>query len=273
MSTLFYTNESVEQRPRRDVHPGTYMRAYRAEALKSTHGAPLRLAILTALPFAAWGMRRAGFNERLLAFMPWNFYYMLMLPVMLVVATASVASYDARLNHHALLSSGVPLSHLWAAKLVWCLTLSCVGNAIMFCVYAVGARDVVAAPSIASLGGAAITGIITTAWVIPVTLGLTARVGTLTGIIVPLVIQIVGSLLWSIPGLSLVFPPTASAVVPSAFLPIAPSGEPLEAGMALTDAIGQVSASTWVSLGVAVVVFVVLSVLSIRWFCRSEELS
>ena len=76
---------------------GSFVRALRAEALKSRHGAPVRLAIVLALPFpllaafVALSVPQFG-----LSYSPWNYWYALLMPVSITLIAATVANADAR---------------------------------------------------------------------------------------------------------------------------------------------------------------------------------
>ena len=64
---------------------------------------------------------------------------------------------------------------------------------------------------------------------VPATMLLTARMGMLAGIFVPLALQIVCCFAWSFVPFWPAFPPAATMIIPTAFLPVLPSGEPLGA--------------------------------------------
>ena len=57
---------------------GSFVRALRAEALKSKHAAPLRLAIVLALPFPLLAVLGALLAPQAgLTYAPWNYWYAL----------------------------------------------------------------------------------------------------------------------------------------------------------------------------------------------------
>lgn len=116
---------------------GTLARAMRAEALKSSHGAPMRLAVALALPFLLLAAFIALRVPQLgLQYAPWNYWYALLLPVTIALVSATVANVDARMGNRALLSVGTPLPRAWGAKVAWCITLSLLSNLVVFAVYA-----------------------------------------------------------------------------------------------------------------------------------------
>ena len=72
---------------------GGLLAGLRAEALKSRHAAPVRLAVLMALPMPLLGaMPYRGVQ----IFSAWNYWYALFLPVALSLVVACVASMPSR---------------------------------------------------------------------------------------------------------------------------------------------------------------------------------
>lgn len=93
---------------------GGLLAGLRAEALKSRHAAPVRLAVLMALPMPLLGaMPYRGVQ----IFSAWNYWYALFLPVTLSLVVACVARADARTRMRGLLGLGFPLGGL--ATLMW----------------------------------------------------------------------------------------------------------------------------------------------------------
>ena len=79
---------------------GGLLAGLRAEALKSRHAAPVRLAVLMALPMPLLGaMPYRGVQ----IFSAWNYWYALFLPVSLSLVVACVARADARTRMRGLL--------------------------------------------------------------------------------------------------------------------------------------------------------------------------
>lgn len=256
------------------------IRALRAEQLKSRHAAPKRLAIVMALPFPLLAFFLVFANPMLgTSFSPWNYWYALMLPVSLSLITACVARADTRLSHRALLSCGMPLDTLWWAKALWCLALSTLANLVVLGIYllctwgAAAWGHVTTDPSALAMAGAALTNIVLSAWMIPLGLLLTSRAGMLAGIFIPLVVSIGCGFAWSLVPFWQLLPPVAAMIVPSALIPVLPSGEPMSAASeSLAAALGTFGASQAVALAAGIVVFVALTALGAAWFKRSEEL-
>lgn len=233
----------------------------------------MRLAIGLALPFPL--MAIVGLLGGALSFSPWNYWYALLLPVMCALATACVANADARTRNVALLSSGAPLGGQWWAKALYCLGLVALANAVVLAVYACAAWAAggfwLAPAAAATMLAAALTNVVTCSWMIPAGLFLTARCGMLAGIFLPLLVQLACGFAWSLVPLPQLFPPTASMVLPTAFLPVLPSGEPLAADMALGAALTPGMWLVAAGLAVSAAAFLALAALGARWAARSEE--
>lgn len=114
---------------------GGLLAGLRAEALKSRHAAPVRLAVLMALPMPLLGaMPYRGVQ----IFSAWNYWYALFLPVSLSLVVACVARADARTRMRGLLGLGCPLGRAWWAKALWCLALCALSNLVVFGIYLAG---------------------------------------------------------------------------------------------------------------------------------------
>lgn len=250
---------------------GGLLAGLRAEALKSRHAAPVRLAVLMALPMPLLGaMPYRGVQ----IFSAWNYWYALFLPVALSLVVACVARADARTRMRGLLGLGFPLGRAWWAKALWCLALCTLSNLVVFGIYLAGSafssQGLTAAGTLAMLL-CALANTVTAAWMIPAGLFLTARLGMLAGIFCPLAAQLVGGFAWSLVPLPQLFPPSASMVIPTSFIPVLPSGEPLAADMALGGALAADGMLTLAGLAVCALAFAALTAAGAAWFARSEE--
>ena len=222
----------------------TLLACLRAESLKSRHAAPVRLAVAMALPMPLLGaMPVHGYQS----FSAWNYWYSLFLPVALSLVVACVAQADARLRMRPLLGQGVPLGRAWWAKALWCLALLALSTLVVFAVYLVG--------SAFTAQGVTMAGTLT----------------MLAGIFAPLAVQLVGGFAWSVVPLPQLFPPSASMVIPTSFIPVLPSGEPLAADTVLGGALAASGALTVAGLVVCALAFVALTAAAAAWFSRSEE--
>ena len=247
-------------------------RALRSEALKSRHAAPVRLVASLALPFPLLAAFIALRMPQLgLQYAPWNYWYVLLMPVTIALVAATVANADARLGNRALLSVGVPLPLAWGAKVAWCLALSLLSNLVVLAVYAATSLAVQqGAASMPAMLAAALALTATSSWMVPATLFLTMRAGMLAGVFVPLAVQLALGFGWSAVPFWPACPPTATMVLPTAFLPVLPSGEPASAGMALVESLSQ--ADVALALAVSCALTAALTAAGALWIARSEEL-
>ena len=196
---------------------GGLLAGLRAEALKSRHAAPVRLAVLMALPMPLLGaMPYRGVQ----IFSAWNYWYALFLPVTLSLVVACVARADARTRMRGLLGLGFPLGRAWWAKALWCLALCTLSNLVVFGIYLAGSAF---SPRRASRPRARhdaplrAHNTVTAAWMIPAGLfphGAAQACSRASSC--PLAAQLVGGFAWSLVPLQPVesFPPSASMVHP-----------------------------------------------------------
>lgn len=249
----------------------TLSSAFAAEVRKFRHAAPMRLALIMALPFPLIALLTAPSGN--VSFSPWNYWYVLLMPVAIALFTGCVANADARMRNRPLLGSGVPLGQAWWAKALWCLMLSGLSNLVVLALYiaALAIGGSLSTVAVLTMALAALATTITSAWMIPAGLFLTARAGLLAGIFLPLAVQLVGGFAWSAIPVPQLFPPSATTVIPTAFIPVLPSGEPLAADTVLGGALAANGALTWAGIAVATLTFVLLTAASAAWFAQSEE--
>ncbi|WP_239458707.1 hypothetical protein [Enorma massiliensis] len=249
----------------------TLSSALAAEVRKSRHAAPMRLALIMALPFPLIALLTAPSGN--VSFSPWNYWYVLLMPVAIALFTGCVANADARMRNRPLLGSGAPLGQAWWAKALWCLMLSGLSNLVVLALYiaALAIGGSLSTVAVLTMALAALATTITSAWMIPAGLFLTARAGLLAGIFLPLAVQLVGGFAWSAIPVPQLFPPSATTVIPTAFIPVLPSGEPLAADTVLGGALAANGALTWAGIAVATLTFVLLTAASAAWFAQSEE--
>lgn len=251
---------------------GSFAAVLRAEALKSRHGAPVRLAVALALPFPLLAAYIAAVAPQLgLQYAPWNYWYALLMPVTIALVSATVANGDARMGNRALLSAGVPLACAWSAKVAWCLVLSLLSNLVVFAVYALIALAVPqGAASAPEMLAAALALTVASSWMVPAVIFLSMRAGMLAGVFVPLAVQLALGFGWSAVPFWPACPPVATIMLPTAFLPVLPSGEPASAGMALVESISQWDVA--LALTAACALTAVLAIAGAVWLSGSEEL-
>ena len=249
----------------------TLSSALAAEVRKSRHAAPMRLALIMALPFPLIALLTAPSGN--VSFSPWNYWYVLLMPVAIALFTGCVANADARMRNRPLLGSGAPLGQAWWSKALWCLMLSGLSNLVVLALYiaALAIGGSLSTAAVLTMALAALATTITSAWMIPAGLFLTARAGLLAGIFLPLAVQLVGGFAWSAIPVPQLFPPSASMVLPTSFIPVLPSGEPLAADMALGGALAADGMLTLAGLAVCALAFAALTAAGAAWFARSEE--
>lgn len=245
--------------------------ALAAEVRKFRHAAPMRLALIMALPFPLIPLLTAPSGN--VSFSPWNYWYVLLMPVTIALFTGCVANADARMRNRPLLGSGAPLGQAWWAKALWCLMLSGLSNLVVLALYiaALAIGGGLSTAAVLTMALAALATTITSAWMIPAGLFLTARAGLLAGIFLPLAVQLVGGFAWSAIPVPQLFPPSATTVIPTAFIPVLPSGEPLAADTVLGGALAANGVLTSAGIAVAALTFVLLTAASAAWFAQSEE--
>lgn len=249
----------------------TLSSALAAEVRKFRHAAPMRLALIMALPFPLIALLTAPSGN--VSFSPWNYWYVLLMPVAIALFTGCVANADARMRNRPLLGSGAPLGQAWWSKALWCLMLSGLSNLVVLALYiaALAIGGSLSTAAVLTMALAALATTITSAWMIPAGLFLTARAGLLAGIFLPLAVQLVGGFAWSAIPVPQLFPPSATTVIPTAFIPVLPSGEPLAADTVLGGALAANGTLTWAGIAVAALTFVLLTAVSAAWFAQSEE--
>lgn len=245
--------------------------ALKAEALKGRRAAPRKIALFAPLPFCALGVLSSGVVPGTgaiggISTCLWNYWYALMMPVAVALVCTSVANIDARQKLRPVL--GLPFSprRIWWAKAGYALALSFGANLVVLAfstaLTAAGAEG----PSLAE--GLAAAAVLTAAssWMVPASLALASRFGTLAGIAVPALLQIgAGIALWT-SSLWFAFPPAATLCAVAPFTGVAPSGVPLEAG----DPLGVFGWQGAAGIGIAVALFAALAVLGAAWYARRE---
>ncbi len=98
--------------------PG-FARALRAEVLKGAHAAPRKVTLIAPLPFCALGMMASGAlgsegaGGTGFATYGRNYWYVLMLPVSVVLMSSSVANLDARQGLRPVLGLPLPPALTW----------------------------------------------------------------------------------------------------------------------------------------------------------------
>lgn len=245
----------------------------RAEFLKGRRAAPFRVALIAPLPFCliglsiAWATCSAGCQGTVqFSTYGWNYWYVLMLPIAVALLCAAIANEDKHLGMRGVLGLPLPVKNTWWAKVVYALTLTLCANCVVLIVACVAAAmEGNAAYALASVAVPLVL-TVSVAWMVPACLMLTQRFGTLAGIVVPSLLDLVLGVMFASNNLWWALPMSAGMRVASPFIGVAPSGIPLEAG----DPMWAISPQWFLALVLCAAVFVVLAVLGARWYSKRE---
>ena len=233
----------------------------KAEALKGRRAAPRKVALIAPLPFCLLGAYSGAF-----ATYGWNYWYALMLPISVALIAASVANIDVRQKLRPVLGLPLSPSRVWWAKAAYALGLVFCANLVVLIASVLAGLVGFPVPSAAEGLATAALLTVASAWMVPASLALTTRFGTLAGIAIPAMTQVgVGVALWTSSWWFL-FPSSTALCSVAPFMGVAPSGVPLAAG----DPLGVFGWEAALGLVIAAAVFAVLAVLGARWFERRE---
>lgn len=240
-------------------------RALAAETQKTRHGSARRVAVLFPLPLVALGLAigvASGKSGPIgYSTCGWNYWYTLMLPVSVSLQCVSVAGLDSRHSLRSVLGLPLDPSLSWWGKVTTCLLLLLTSNAVVLAgsvvVWALGGS----APTPPAGIEAALILTIGFAWMVPASLLLSLRMGTLAGVAIPSLVQIGGGIaLWGSDAWW-AFVPSAALRLPSAVLGVEPSGIPVAPQSYATYAI---NGTWWAALALCAVAFVLLSLVGAR---------
>ena len=250
------------------------MAAIYAEALKGRRAAPRKVALVAPLPLCLLGLVSSattggdGAGAVGFATYGWNYWYVLMLPVSVALMAASVANLDARQSMRPVLGLPVAPARVWWAKVAYVLGLTFAANLVVLVASWVARALGGTAPDPWEATACALLLTLAVSWMVPASLALTTRAGTLAGIAVPLLAQLVLGFAFASGGLWWALPMSVAMRIASPLLGVAPSGIPLAPG----DAMAALDATWALGFLVAIVAFVLLSVTGAAWFSRREAL-
>ncbi|MDO4589784.1 MAG: hypothetical protein Q4B35_00085 [Slackia sp.] len=247
--------------------------AFRAEIAKGKRTAARKTALIAPLPVCLMGLMSSGIVTGGLGpggvgynTYGWCYWYTLLLPVAIALISAGVAGIDTRGKLHGVMGSPVDLRAVWRAKAAYALVLVVCANAVVaLCSIVAHALGGSAAGGAASLAMAALL-TFSSLWMVPAGLFLTMRIGTLAGIVAPLLVQLAGGIAFYGSAFWWLFPPAAAMRLCSPFAGVAPSGVPLTAN----DAYGIVDVQWFLALGIAVFAGCALVIVGGAWFRRQE---
>lgn len=250
---------------------GSFANVFKAEMLKGRHGGARKVALVAPLPFCALGVLSSGVLPGMgavggIATSMWNYWLALMMPIAAALICASVANLDARQKLRPVLGLPLPPARTWWAKVACALALVLGANLVVLAASTTLTALGAAGPSFFEGLAAVLVVTAAGAWMVPASLALTLRLGTLAGIAIPALVQIgVGIALWT-SGVWFAFPPATTLCAVAPLLGVAPSGVPLEAG----DALGVFGGDAVLGIVVAVALFAALAIVGAAWFSKRE---
>ena len=179
---------------------------------------------------------------------------------------ASAANLDGRQKLRPVLGLPLPPARTWWAKVACALALVLGANLVILAVSTVLTALGASGPSFFEGLAAALIATVGCAWMVPASLALTLRLGTLAGIAIPALLQVgMAIALWT-SGAWFAFPPATTLCAVAPFLGVAPSGVPLEAG----DPLGVFGGDAVLGIAVALALFAALAILGAAWFSKRE---
>lgn len=262
---------AVRAERRASLRAGSFAAVLKAEVLKGRHAAPRKIALVAPLPFCVLGVLASGVVPGTgavggVSTYLWNYWYALMMPIAIALICASVANLDARQKLRPVLALPFSSRRTWWAKTAYALALAFGANLVVLVVSTALTLAGAEGPSFAEGLAAAAVLTVASSWMVPASLALTSRFGTLAGIAVPTLLQLGTSIaLWT-SGMWFVFPPATTLCAASPFTGVAPSGVPLAAG----DPLGVFGWQAVAGLAIAVALFAALALAGARWYAGRE---
>lgn len=243
----------------------TFLRAIKAETLKTRRTSVRKTTLIMPLVCIALAIAMLLFSGSISAGV-WNWWYSMLLPGMIVIVCSSIANADARLKLQPVLGLSAPLRATWAGKIAYCLFLVFAANLVICFGIVLASLVFGLAFDLQANLLAALLLTLANAWLVPLSLALTTRFGTLTGIFAPLLVQLIGGFaMWTTPVWWLC-PPSTTLCLMSPVLGILPNGLPLPDGSPL----GTFSTESALGLGLSLAVFAAIALITTRWFARQE---
>ncbi|RBP98622.1 hypothetical protein CRD60_01910 [Bifidobacterium aemilianum] len=250
-----------------------FSRVFKAEILKGKAAAPRMMTLIFPLPLVAMvvymGLGRHRWNPSFT-----NYWYALLLPTTIILISASVAAIDSKQHWRTTLALPASPASVWWAKILYCLLLT-LGSVVLALGVSILATVSLGlqGPSVGSLLAAIAVLVIAGAWMIPLSLALTTRFGTLSGIALPLGLDLIVSIsCWSQVGIWPYLPPCDLLNLPAPLLQVMPDGVPMaiEDPSPIKTELSSFSGHSLIGLAVCLLVFVLLSMLTARWFSGKE---
>lgn len=201
------------------------------------------------------------------AFSPgaWNWWYTLFLPGTLAICCHQVVQKDKKRKYHTVFTLPTSSKKIWISKILLCSIYLFVGNIVLGIGSIIGGLLMGTYISITMNIMAILVLTVTYLWEIPLFLFLSAKAGMFASVCAGLVMAIVGT----------VFAPTKlwwallSSMPMRAMCPVItvmPNGLPVEAGSYFMN-----YSTLLIIIPVTLATFIILSVLTAKWFSKREE--
>lgn len=195
----------------------------------------------------------------------YNWWYTLLLPGALSISCALVMEKDSKMKYHSILAMPIDLKRIWLGKILTCGAWLLLITVIFFVGVTAGGKLFGSSlPLLNSVIGSAII-FLTLLWQIPLCLFLAAKWGTFMTIFLNLIGNIVGVAAFADGGLWFIYPYAISSRLICPTLGILPNGLLVPEGSSLLDTSVIVP-----GLLNALVLFVLISFLTARWFQKRE---
>lgn len=195
----------------------------------------------------------------------YNWWYVLLLPGSLTICCALVIEKDAKLKYHSVLALPLNLKKIWFGKILACSTWLLLITIIFLVGITAGGWIFGNGLSISeSLIGSLLI-FLTFLWQIPLCLFLAAKCGTYLTILINIVANVVGIVVFADSEFWFSYPFAISARLMCPALGILPNGLPVPEGSTLS--------STEVILPgilISLALFTIVSLLTARWFQKVE---
>lgn len=244
----------------------------RAEMMKGRRAAPKVTMGIALIPFAlaailAGTMGVLHSQSHGLPTYLWCFWYSLVLPIAIALVSGSIAHIDARQKLRPVLGLPVSLKKIWWAKICYAIIIIVAGNTAILIFSQLAGLVGADSPALLDCLKTIVAVTLADAWMVPVGLVLTTGIGTLMGLIVPIVAELGISIAFSRAAAWWLFPPAVSVRAVSPYIGVEPSGVPL----APDDPLWEIGWQNYAGVAIAIIVFSILAGLGARWFAARQS--
>ena len=237
----------------------------RAERLKLNHSFANKLPIIAPIITLLIALLLTGGLQEAFHAGAWNWWYIMLLPGMLAILCHLNVQKDKKLRFHNILSSHLPKGTVWMGKVIYCGFGLLLSNLIIFLGTLIGGAGF--GTTITPLGGfvSAVLLSITYLWEIPLFLFLSAKFGMFTSIFSCMVLSIGGTMTLADQPTWWACPSSIPIRLMCPTLERLPNGLPVPAGSELLS-----TSVIFPGILISLIWFIVLAVLTTRWFHRLE---